>query len=53
MQKQQKVQQKLNKQEIDKMLSEQKNVLTKEDVNKFFAEYKKFKKEKKSKMLNE
>ena len=37
-QKQQKVQQKLNKQEIDKMLNEQKNVLTKEDINKFFTE---------------
>ena len=45
-QKQQKVQQKLNKQEIDKMLNEQKNVLSEEDVNKFFTEYKKFKKEK-------
>ena len=37
-QKQQKVQQKLNKQEIDKMLNEQKNVLSEEDVNKFFTE---------------
>lgn len=38
MEKQQKVKQKLNKQEIEKMLNEQKNVLTKEDINKFFTE---------------
>ena len=37
-QKQQKVQQKLSKQEIEKMLNEQKNVLSREDINKFFTE---------------